>query len=269
MLLQCGMDGDAGEEARPTPAWLSAAALESLAELNEMSLALLAEQAAAAAAEPRSPLLREVSALWRTLDPLARRRAAAVPYLLLDGGFADRERWRHGAAPQVADSARAAGPAFFTVPGTIDVARLLFTYAWHLARAESAAARVLLGMPPGCAAVIAGCTLRRINALAERHPEWLRPRWAARAELWRELLVAAGSGEARALARARLHGLTMLAAEVRAAGLRAPLSGPAAAAAAAGGGCYSRRDTPLARASLLPRLAIGPTITAGAPRPKG
>jgi len=223
MLLQCGTDGEAGEDARRAASWLGAAALESLAELNELGLALLAEQAAAAAAEPRAALLREVGALWRTLDPLARRRAAAVPYLLLDGGFADRERWRH-AAPQVAEPARAAYPAFFTVPGTVEVARLLFTYAWHLARAESAAACLLLGMPASCAALIAGCTLRRIHTLAERHPEWLRPRWPAQAELWRELLLAAGSGEGRALARARLHGLRMLAAEAR----RAAAAGSAA-----------------------------------------
>ena len=215
MLLQCGMEGDAGGDA-PRGAWLGAAALETLAELNEMGLALLAEQATVAAAEPR-PLLREVGSLWRTLDRDARRRAAAAPYLLLDAGFADRERWQHG-APEVEDSGRATGPAFFTVSGTVEVARLCLTYAWHLARAESTAARLLLGMPPGCAALIGELSLRRIDGLAERHPEWLRPRWPAHPQLWRELLLAAAAGEARALSRAHLHGLTMLAAEARRAG---------------------------------------------------
>ena len=91
-----------------------------------MAFALLAEQAGASGPEPR-PLLREVGALWRTLDREARRRAATVPYLLLDAGFADRERWRQPVAPQVADSGRAASPAFFTVPSTVEVARLCFT----------------------------------------------------------------------------------------------------------------------------------------------
>jgi hypothetical protein len=231
MLLQCGMDGEAGEDARRA-AWLGPATLESLAELNEMGLALLAEQAAAPAGPPVA-LLREVGVLWRTLDRDARRRAAAVPYLLLDGGFGDRERWRRGAAREVADPARGLCPAFFTVPGTIEVARLAFTYAWHLARAEGAAARLLLGMPSGCATLIAGCTLRHMHTLAERHPEWLRPRWPAQAPLWRELLLAAGSGEPRALTRARLHGLTMLAAEARRAAGRAPLTSPAGRASTA------------------------------------
>jgi len=219
MLLQCGTDGEAGGEA-PRGAWLGAAALDTLAELNEMGLTLLAEQAGASTAEPR-PLLREVGGLWRTLDREGRQRAAAAPYLLLDAGFADRERWRDG-APQVADSGRAQHVAFFTVPGTVEVARLCLTYAWHLARAESAAARLLLGMPAGCAALIAGLSLHRIDGLAERHPEWLRPRWPAQPQLWRELLLAAGAGEGRALSRAHLHGLTMLAAEARRAAGAAP-----------------------------------------------
>jgi len=232
MLLQCGMDGDAGGDA-PRGAWLGGAALDTLAELNEMGLALLAEQAAAPMPEPR-PLLREVGALWRTLDREGRRRAAAAPYLLLDAGFADRELWRH-AAPQVADSGRAQGPAFFTVTGTVEVARLCLTYAWHLARAESTAARLLLGMPPGCAALIAELSLRRIDGLAERHPEWLRPRWPAHPQLWRELLLAAAAGEAGALSRAHLHGLTMLAAEARrAAGIAPAAPAPGQAVGAPG-----------------------------------
>jgi hypothetical protein len=45
--------------------------------------------------------------------------------------------------------------------------------------------------------------------------DWLRPRWPARVQVWRELLLAAVSGEVAALERARLWGLTLLAAEVR------------------------------------------------------
>ena len=49
MLLQCGMDGDEGEAARRAASWLGAATLESLAELNELGLALLAGSAPASA----------------------------------------------------------------------------------------------------------------------------------------------------------------------------------------------------------------------------
>jgi hypothetical protein len=41
-------------------------------------------------------------------------------------------------------------------------------------------------------------------------------------KVWRELLLAAGSGEVVALENSRMHGLQLLAGEVRAASLRAP-----------------------------------------------
>src|SRR5256885_6933681 len=50
----------------------------------------------------------------------------------------------HDALPifGVGDTGEAAYSTFFTVPGATEVARLVFTYAWHLARAHGAAARL-------------------------------------------------------------------------------------------------------------------------------
>jgi len=207
-------DGAGGADAGAAAVWLRPEALATLLELNELSLALLAEQAAVRGASA-SPLLRQVGELWRSLDGAARRRAAACPYLLVDAGFADPPRWRPPPAPQVDDAGHGDYAAFFTVPAAAEVARLVFTYAWHLACSHATAARVLLGMPAASAGLIGHYTLRQIQTLAERHPEWLRPRWPARVEVWRELLQAAAGGEALALERARLRGLTLLAAEVR------------------------------------------------------
>lgn len=213
MLLQCETeDGAAGEGTHLT--WLRPGTLESLVQLNEACLALLAEQAAVRGA-PASPLLRQVGELWRELDAAARRRAAACPYLLLDAGFADPLRWGTSPAQQVGDAGRIPYAAYFTVPATAEVARLVFTYAWHLARSQGSAARLLLGMPAPCAALIGHYTLSQIHALAETRLDWLKPRWPARVQVWRELLIAAASGETPALERARLRGLTLLAAETR------------------------------------------------------
>src|SRR5215472_11042885 len=85
--------GIAGVTGAGVAAWLAPETLTSLAELNEFGLAVLAEQAAARAAQP-SLLLRQIGELWGALDRPARRRAAACPYLLLDAGFADPGRWR-------------------------------------------------------------------------------------------------------------------------------------------------------------------------------
>lgn len=226
MLLRCENRTPLGAESEAaTGAWLRPETLESLTELNDLCLALLADQAAVGrCGAAASPLLRETADLWGALDAAARRRAAACPYLVLDAGFADAARWRVLPAIEVGDAGRGAYSAFFTVPGTLEVARQVFTYAWHLARAEGAAARLLLGMPGATAALVARCTLRQILALAEGRCGWLRPRWPSRVQVWRELLRAAAAGEAPALERARLHGLTLLAAETR----RVPVSLPQA-----------------------------------------
>jgi hypothetical protein len=221
MLLRCGKDqGATDEDATPAGCWLRAGTLDSLTELNELGLALLAEQSAVRSGIS-SGLLPPLAELWCALDGAARRRAAACPYLLLDAGFGDPTRWRTPpGAPQVGDAAIDRYARYFSVPAATEVARLVFIYAWHLSRSQSAAARLLLGMPAASVALISRYTLRQIQALAESHPEWLRPRWPTRVQVWRELLLAAASGETMRLERARLRGLTLLAAEARRAAAR-------------------------------------------------
>ena len=225
MLLHCETDGAATDEGVLRGNWLRAGTLDTLTELNELCLALLAEQAAVGGSAA-SALLLPIAELWRDLDGAARRRAAGCPYLLLDAGFADPDRGRAPAAPpQVGDGGTARYACYFTVPAAVGVARLVFIYAWHLARSQAAAARLLLGMPAPSAALIGQYTLRQIQTLSENHPEWLRPRWPARLQVWRELLLAAASGDAALLERARLRGLTLLAAEARLASTNAlPMS---------------------------------------------
>jgi hypothetical protein len=210
MLQYC----DCEDGAALAEGWLSDDTLASLRELNERCLELLAEQAAVRGSGG-SQLLRQVADLWRILDTAARRRAAACPYLLLDAGFADAARWRAPHAPQVGDGEHEGYTAWFTVPAALEVARQVFTYAWYLARSQPAAARLLLGMPAPTALLLAQHTLGQIQALGACRAAWLRPRWPARVEAWRELLLAAAAGETQALERARLHGLTLLAGEAR------------------------------------------------------
>jgi len=196
-------------------AWLRAETLAALAELNETCLDMLARQHHASATNA-APLLREAGPLLRVMDMDARHRAAACPYLLFDAGFADQQRWSWVTGNCVRDIERSDGPPFFTLQQTRSMARLVFTYAWHLARSQNAAARLLLGMTAHCGRLIAVCTLRQIHDLAEMHPEWLQPRWCSRPQFWRELLVSATTGDAAAMEKARLRGLQIMAAETRA-----------------------------------------------------
>src|SRR5262244_1250888 len=125
MLLQCEMEDRSAAAVPGGARWLDCATLETLLELNEDALALLAEQAAVS---PGSGLLGAVAQGWRGLDAPARRRAAGCLYLLLDAGFAEHERWR--AALRLGDALPRAYAPFFTVARTIPLAHSVFTYAW-------------------------------------------------------------------------------------------------------------------------------------------
>jgi len=185
----------------------SGAAHASLLELNSACLALLARQALVPNA---SPLLRKFPDVWRNLDLQARQRAAACPYLLLDIGFADATRWSGDPATFVN-----APRGFFTIPEASAVARQVFVYAWHLLQSPSPATKLFLGIPEHCGDLIASHTLSQIHELADRHPEWLAPRWPALHSFWRDLLVAATIGEDDELLRAQMRGLRLLAADLQ------------------------------------------------------
>jgi len=195
--------------------WPCAEMLATLTELNEQCLELLTEQAMLDTGSG-APILRELGELWSRLDASARRRAASCPYLLLDAGFSDPHRWRWAGNHGVQDREPAGYPAFFTANGLVRVAHQIFTDAWYIVRTQPAGAALYLGMPAHCALLLRACTTRQITELAIQHAGWLRPRWSGRVKIWRELLSAAIAGEGSKLERARLHGVQLLAMELRA-----------------------------------------------------
>ncbi len=152
---------------------------------------------------------------WRRLSGAARLRLASCPFLLVEAGFAQPEVWArlpnlgvHEAMPLRALLARRSA-----LPAPL-LHRVLLL-AWHMARANRSKARIALGMSGTCAGVIACCRLTDLEALAERRPGWIRPRWDQQAELWGAWLAAAANDSPLELERLQLWGLQMLAAEVR------------------------------------------------------
>ena len=209
--VQSAMDGDSrgGEQT-----WSNAETLRTLTELNEQCLELLREQALPGTAS--APLFRELTELWIQLDEVARRRAAGCPFLLVDAGFADPYRWKWVGANCVGDREPAPYGTFFTGNSAVRVAHQVFTNSWYIARTQPAGAPLFLGMPPHCVSLLKACTLRQVTELANQHSGWLRPRWAGRVRMWRELLVSAISPQGLSLEMARLHGVQLLAMELRA-----------------------------------------------------
>jgi hypothetical protein len=209
MLLQCANE-DPGADS--VAGWLRAGTLASLSELNEECLEACVAQARAG---PASALCVEIAAGWSALDAAGRQHFSGCLYLLMDAGFAQVTRWRDAGVRQVDDGGAPGYAPWFTVPAALPLAQAIVTFAWHLARCQGSAARLLLGMPAASLREVAGRTLGEVRALALRHPHWLRPRWTAQPGLWRELFAAAAGGEPARLERARLRGQTLLAAEVR------------------------------------------------------
>jgi len=204
MLLQCET-----EPASPAVDWLRADMLASLRELNEEALELCAAAPAGGCAA-----LGEIARHWPRLDAAARMRAAGCLYLLLDAGFADDEHLGCGAACRVHEAAPGCAPCF-APEAAAPVSQAVLTFAWHLARTEAAAARLLLAVPAAGVAALAQLTLGEVRALARRCTARLRPRWAQRPAVWREFLAAAAAEDAARLARARLRGQRLMAAELR------------------------------------------------------
>ncbi|HVO07788.1 MAG TPA: hypothetical protein VMT83_13445 [Burkholderiaceae bacterium] len=176
--------------------------LEPLAELNLEVLDALA----------RAP--EGSSWRWRALGDDARARLAHCPFLLVDLGAARPQLWSGASRVGVHEARPVSALLAQRGPLATPLLRRVLLFAWHLARANRLAARITLGMDARCAALVAACRFADLEALAERRPEWIRPRWHDRPEVWQAWLGAAAEESPRSLENLRLWGLQMLAAEV-------------------------------------------------------
>ena len=177
------------------PLWFTEA-LKLLQEVNGRLLDLLA-LASQLPTEVHLPLAVELSDVLKKMDSAARARAAACPFLLVDGGFQDLERWsrvRWGAEPV---EARA---ECFPRPQALELAHMTFMLAWSLVRSNRNAACTMLGLSPGCTQVIGDLRLQDLQRIAVNHSAWIRPRWEARPDVWRRLLRMSDQPESRSSA---------------------------------------------------------------------
>ncbi|HEV7432735.1 MAG TPA: hypothetical protein VGN77_06795 [Steroidobacteraceae bacterium] len=152
---------------------------------------------------------------WHALSAAARARLAACPFLLVDAGFAHPELWARLPSVGVHEAlplrTLLANRSTLSTP----LLRRVLLLAWHMARANRTNARIALGMSGLCARAVAGWRLADLEALAERRPAWIRPRWDQHGDFWCAWLTAAASESPQSLERFHLWGLQALAAEVR------------------------------------------------------
>ena len=206
-------DWEAHTELGPRSAAAPREVIETLPELNDYCLQVLADQARAGCTHAAAA---KIGQRWLALDAPARRRAANHPFLLFDAGLSDPRRWRNLDRPEVQDAPPGSYQALFTVSQAIDATELVFVFAWSLARRHAVQARLALGMHPLCLEWITAHSVLAAHQLGRRQWTWLRPRWLNSPEFWDELLRGAAEGGAAHL-RARVQGIRLLAAETAAA----------------------------------------------------
>jgi hypothetical protein len=189
------------------------ALLAPVTELNEQMLQQLRELAlrapGAGGAESGPRLVASLREQWCALEADAQQRLAASPCLLLDAGFAEPQRWERIGGCAVMDAGDRS--AYFQDAVGVALVRRTLLLAWHLARANRVSARVLLGMSTAAAERIAACRLSDLEALAQRAPAWITPRWEQQPIVWRQLIDAASRRQSVLLRQAQLRGLQLLA----------------------------------------------------------
>jgi hypothetical protein len=199
------------EHSGPRAPWRSGtlvdvAARAQLAEINAYALELIAAPARADPVRDEALLVAELREAWRALSPDALRRIASAPYLLVDAGFGDGSAWAAGW--RVHDGGTR---PWFPGEAAARLASLCLTWAWHLARTDALAARLLLGAAPEAVQRLAVASLSEIAELQPACASRIRPRWADRPAIWQALLRSAG--EVELFPSVRLRGLQLIAAE--------------------------------------------------------
>jgi hypothetical protein len=91
---------------------------------------------------------------------------AACPFLLVDVGLQDLQRWFR--LPQVNKSIESHAHCF-PHPQALELAHMTFVLAWSLVRSNRSAACTMLGLSPASTQFIAALRLQDLQRIAEAH----------------------------------------------------------------------------------------------------
>jgi hypothetical protein len=192
---------------------LNAAVLEPLHELNRRWLALLTRTPRLWAARATGSRLPDpVGSSLLAITPEQCVEIARCPFSLFTASFNDGVYWRAVAGNSAVREPPAAESDQRGRDELMSFAQLALFYAWHLARVNPAAARIVLGMPDQTLAAFELLGLSTLQNLAMTSPELIMPRWPERPTFWLRLLDP--SSEKAPPSEVRSLGLQMLAAEL-------------------------------------------------------
>jgi hypothetical protein len=200
---------------------LSAAVLEPLHELNRRWLALLRHLPRLWPVRSGGTRLPDpVGATLIALTPERCVEIARCPFSLFTASFNDGAYWRAIAGNTAVHEPRPDAPEGAPEEALVSFAQLALFYAWHLARVNPAAARIVLGMTDQTLSAFERLTLTTLQNLAASGQPLLGPRWPERAGFWLQLLEPISG--ASAPVDVRLVGLQMMAAELNALAITRP-----------------------------------------------
>lgn len=191
---------------------LSNAVLEPLYELNREYLQTLARMPRQWHVGAQERLPDPVCLALMALDPQRRALVARCPFSLFSARFHDDELWLRLASPAAVGESEARAEGNSAQMAHFAQAALFF--AWHLAQANPAAARVVFGMSPFTLGIVGNLPLTRLQQIARERQDVIVPRWPERTSFWRTLLDTAPRVAEQCANQAHLVGLQMLAAEM-------------------------------------------------------
>jgi len=191
------------------PRWKRSPSLDLVHALNEHCLELLAGVAATDAVQA-SALALANGELWAKSSPEARKRAARMPFVVLDLHFADEQWWRSAIAKPICVVRE---PEIFNgLP--IELSERLvqetLMFAWQMARSDRIAAQVSFAMRPPVAQMIGALTPRQVRDIASRRRGDIQLRWHEDGHFWGDLLLAAETGDDERVAELQLHAKLLL-----------------------------------------------------------
>jgi hypothetical protein len=166
-------------------------------------------------AETRSfALVSELRELLKSADRSMRQRAARVSFLLVDMEFGNPDFWHVVCSHPGQQLKTPLWRGSFPRGSAIQLAHATLMLAWNSLRSDPATARVLLGMSQSVSNLIAGLKFEEIERIAHKRFRHVRPRWDDRPVVWRRLLLAAQSDDAKLLGAVNLHAVQLLTGEL-------------------------------------------------------
>ena len=194
------------EASEAMPRWTGAPSIPLAHQLNEQCVELVCELANDLLAQELPPFKLQNRDLWRLLEPEARKRVAAFPFVIVDLRFKDAEPWQLAidGHPMAADESM----LYSGFPSRLfeDLALETLLFARQAAREDVNVAIAMFGMTLNVARLIASLTVSQVRVIALRNASQLRVRWDKHPDFWRDLLVACRAGDEQALVALRRQG---------------------------------------------------------------